>query len=96
MAGSDRDLEWLMAPGKDVLLVVVLPLVNPFFLFRWPELRIYLDMDVTLNKITCFIISTEEGPQKQVALYSPWIEGSNIFFWIIRSLFLSCSKIASY
>ena len=36
MAGSERDLEWLIAPGNDVLLVVVLPLVNPFFLFRWP------------------------------------------------------------
>ena len=64
MAGSDRDLEWLMA-GKDVLLVVVLPLVNPFFLFRWPELRISLDMDVTLNKIARFIISTKKGPQEQ-------------------------------
>ena len=62
MAGSDRDLEWLMAPGKDVLLVVVLPLVNPFFLFRWPESRISLGMDKSLNKIICCRISTQEGP----------------------------------
>ena len=53
MAGSDRDLEWLMA-GKDVLLVVVLPLVNPFFLFRWPELGISLDMNESLNRIAKF------------------------------------------
>ena len=57
MAGSERDLEWLMAPGNDVLLVVVLPLVNPFFLFRWPELRISLDMDGSLIKIASYSIS---------------------------------------
>ena len=32
MAGSERDLEWLMA-GNEVLLV--LPLVNPFFFRPW-------------------------------------------------------------
>ena len=64
MAGSDRDLEWLMA-GKDVLLVVVLPLVNPFFLFRWAKSRISLDMDKSLNKITCCSISTQEGPYER-------------------------------
>ena len=64
MAGSDRDLEWLMA-GKDVLLVVVLPLVNPFFLFRWAKSRISLDMDKSLYKITGCSISTQEGPYER-------------------------------